>query len=228
MPTILITGANRGLGLEFARQYARDDWKVIATCRDPAAASELEELARETGNVHVAALDVDDFSAVDELASKFSDLPVDILINNAGIGGPRQESMDMEEEGFMHVLHTNTVAPLKMCQAFRTNLLASEQKKIAVISSGLGSIANTNGGRYAYRASKAAVNMIMKGLAADWEQDGITIIVFSPGWVRTDMGGPNAMYTPEESVSGMKEILSSVTIEDSGEFLTHTGIENSW
>lgn len=228
MPTVLITGANRGLGLEFARQYARDDWDVIATCRNPGGATELDDLATETGNVNIEALDVDNFSAVDELAGKLSGRPIDVLINNAGIGGPRQESMDMDEEGFMQVLHTNTVAPLKMCQAFRTNVAASEQKKIAVISSGLGSIENNNGGRYAYRASKAALNMIMKGLAADWEQDGITIVVFSPGWVKTDMGGPNAMYTPEESISGMKEILSSVTIADSGEFLTHTGLENSW
>lgn len=228
MPTVMITGANRGLGFEFARQYAEDGWQVIATCRAPSNADALARLADATGNVRIEALDVDDFSAVDDLAGRIGDTAIDVLINNAGIGGPRQESMDMEESAFMQVFHTNTLAPLKISQAFRKHLAASDQKKIAVISSGLGSIANNGGGRYAYRSSKAAVNMIMKGLASDWAADGILVAIFAPGWVRTDMGGPNAMYSPEESIAGMRRVLASLTPDRSGRFLTFSGNENPW
>lgn len=225
MATVLVTGANRGLGLEFARQYAADGWRVIATCRDPANASELAGLQ---GNIRIEALDVNDFNAVDALAEKLSDVCIDILINNAGIGGPRQGPMDMVEQGFLDVLHTNTLAPLKVSQAFHANVAASEQKKLAVISSGLGSIAGNGGGRYAYRSSKAAVNIIMKGLAADWATDGICVAILAPGWVRTDMGGPSATYSPEESIAGMRHVLANLTKAQSGKFLSHTGAENAW
>ncbi|MBD3649669.1 MAG: SDR family oxidoreductase, partial [Pseudomonadales bacterium] len=217
-----------GLGIECARQYAGDGWDVIGTCRDTSSADELQNLARETGRIRIEPLDVDNFDQVDSLARTLEDTPIDLLINNAGIGGPRQESMDMDESGFMQVLHTNTLAPLKICQAFRSHVAASDQKKMAVISSGLGSINNNTGGRYAYRTSKAAVNMIMKGLAADWAGDGILVAIFAPGWVRTDMGGPNAMYSPEESIAGMRKVLEELTPEQSGRFLTHTGNENPW
>jgi NAD(P)-dependent dehydrogenase (short-subunit alcohol dehydrogenase family) len=227
MPTVLITGASRGLGFEFARQYAGAGWHVIATCRDPAGAGALSGLMK-TGDVRVEALDVNEFDAVDRLAHSLEGTAIDILINNAGIGGPRQESMDMDEAGFMQVLHTNTLAPLKISQALRAHVAASTQKKIAAISSGLGSIAHNGGGRYAYRTSKAALNMIMKGLAADWAKDGILVAVLAPGWVRTDMGGPGAMYSPEESISGMRRVLAGLTPAQSGKFLTHTGNENPW
>jgi len=227
MPTVLITGANRGLGLEFARQYAEAGWHVIATCRDPAGAAALSELMK-TQDVRVEALDVNEFDAVDALAHSLEGTAIDILINNAGIGGPRQDSMDMDEAGFMQVLHTNAMAPLKISQALRAHVAASTEKKIAAISSGLGSIAHNGGGRYAYRTSKAALNMIMKGLAADWAKDGILVAVLAPGWVRTDMGGPGAMYSPEESISGMRRVLAGLTPAQSGKFLTHTGNENPW
>lgn len=228
MPTVMITGANRGLGFEFARQYAEDGWEVIATCRHPDTAEALSELADRTANVRVEPLDVVDFDAVDQLAETLDDTAIDILINNAGIGGPRQESMDMDEAGFMQVLQTNALAPLKISQAFRKHVVASEQKKIAVVSSGLGSIANNGGGRYAYRTSKAAVNMIMKGLASDWAPDGILVAILAPGWVRTDMGGPGAMYSPEESIAGMRKVLASLSPARSGKFLTFSGNENPW
>jgi len=225
MPNVMVTGASRGLGLEFAKQYAADGWHVIATCRDPSSASELAALA---GDIRIEALDVNDFDAVDALAGKLAGVSIDILINNAGIGGPRQGAMEMDEAGFINVLHTNTLAPLKVSQAFHGHVAVSEQKKIAVISSGLGSIAGNGGGRYAYRSSKAAVNMIMKGLAADWANDGIRVAILSPGWVRTDMGGPSAMYSPEESIAGMRKVLANLTEAQSGSFLSHTGAENAW
>jgi NAD(P)-dependent dehydrogenase (short-subunit alcohol dehydrogenase family) len=225
MPNVLVTGASRGLGLEFARQYADDGWHVIATCRDPGSASRLQALA---GNIRIEPLDVDAFDAVDALATTLADTPIDILINNAGIGGPRQGAMDMDERGFMQVLHTNALAPLKVSQAFRPHVIASEEKKIAVVSSGLGSIANNGGGRYAYRSSKAAVNMIMRGLAADWAKYDIKVAILSPGWVRTDMGGPGAMYSPGESIAGMRKVLAGLTKAQSGRFVTHTGDANRW
>jgi NAD(P)-dependent dehydrogenase (short-subunit alcohol dehydrogenase family) len=229
MTTVLITGANRGLGLEFARQYANDGAKVIACCRKPADAKELQALAKSNGSVERHALDVSDFGAVRALAKDLTKDSIDILINNAGVYGPKRQSADdMDFDGWAHTLTVNTMGPLAVAQAFRANLLRGSEKKLVSITSGMGSTEENGGGYLAYRASKAALNNVMKSLSIDWRGDGIIAVVFDPGWVRTDMGGKNAPLLPEESVSGMRKVIAHLKLSDSGNFLNRNGEERPW
>ena len=191
MPTVFITGANRGIGLEFTRQYAANGWAVIATCRNPI---EPGELAKIPGNIEVHGLDVTDHRQVDRLAGELIGRPFDILINNAGVYGPRGMTADNMDYGeFEAVLRTNVLAPLKVSTAFTKNVAAGKDKKLVTISSAMGSIARGGGGgEYIYRTSKAAVNMVMRCLSGDLASRGVIVAMFHPGWVQTDMGGPGA------------------------------------
>ena len=227
MPTCLITGANRGLGLEFVRQYAADDWKVIATCRRP---DEAEALAVVEGSVQIYPLDVTDFARVEQLARKLSGVPIDLLINNAGIYGPRVVPYNNVEYGvWCEVLRVNTMAPLKVSAAFLDHLNKGREKKIVTISSKMGSITdNTSGGVYIYRSSKAALNAVMKSLSIDLGGQGLTVVVLNPGWVRTDMGGSGATIDSFESVAGMRDVINNLTTEDNGRFLHYDGSEIPW
>lgn len=222
MPTILITGANRGLGLEFARQYAADGWRVLATVRDPMAGRAASEAGAE---VYVA--DVADAGSIRRLKDSLKGAPLDVLLNNAGTYGERQSLGDLDPEEFLRVTRVNTLGPLLMAQAFADQMAGA--RIIATVSSKMGSIAeNTSGNFYAYRASKAAVNMVMKGLALDLAGQGITAVALSPGWVRTDMGGPNAPLDPPTAVSGMRKVLAQVSLNDSGKFFHFDGTEVPW
>lgn len=222
MPTILITGANRGLGLEFARQYAAAGWRVLATVRDPLSGRAASDAGAE---VYVA--DIADPASVQRLLSALAGVELDILLNNAGIYGQDQSFGAVDPDRFMAVMRTNALAPLKMAEAFADQLTG--RKIIATVSSLMGSVAeNTSGNFYAYRASKAAVNMIMKTLAIDLAARGITAIALSPGWVRTDMGGPNAPQEPAEAIAGMRAVLEKVSLNDSGKFFHFDGRELPW
>lgn len=222
MPTILITGANRGLGLEFARQYAAAGWRVLATVRDPLSGKAASDAGAE---VYVA--DVSDPASVQRLKGALAGVALDVVLNNAGIYGDTQSFGSVDADGFMKVMRTNALAPLKMAEAFADQLAG--RKIIATVSSLMGSIAeNSSGNFYAYRASKAAVNMIMKTLALDLAARGITAIALSPGWVQTDMGGPNAPLTPPEAVAGMRAVLDKVSLNDSGKFFHFDGRELPW
>ena len=227
MPTCLITGANKGLGLEFVRQYAADDWKVIATCRRP---DEAEALAAVEGSVETYPLDVTDFARVEQLARKLSGVAIDLLINNAGIYGPRVVPYDnVEYAVWCEVLRVNTMAPLKVSAAFLDHLNRGQDKKIVTISSKMGSIAdNTSGGVYIYRSSKAALNAVMKSLSIDLSDQGVTVVVLNPGWVRTDMGGPGATIDSFASAAGMRDAINRLRIAASGRFLHDDGSEISW
>jgi NAD(P)-dependent dehydrogenase (short-subunit alcohol dehydrogenase family) len=227
MPTCLITGANRGLGLEFAKQYAADDWKVIATCRKP---DEADALAALEGDIQIYPLDVTDFARVEQLARKLHGEPIDLLINNAGIYGPRVVPYNsVDYATWCEVLRANTMAPLKISAAFLDHLSKGRQYKIVTISSKMGSIAdNTSGGVYIYRSSKAALNAVMKSLAIDLRDQGFIVVVLNPGWVRTDMGGPGASIDSFESVAGMRDVIGNLRIEDSGRFLHYDGSEIPW
>lgn len=227
MPTCLITGANKGLGLEFVRQYAADDWKVIATCRRP---DEAEALTAVEGSVQIYPLDVTDFARIEQLARKLSGVAIDLLINNAGIYGPRVVPYNNVEYGvWCEVLRVNTMAPLKMSAAFLDHLNRGQHKKIVTISSKMGSIAdNTSGGVYIYRSSKAALNAVMKSLSIDLQDQGFTVVVLNPGWVRTDMGGSNASIDTFESVAGMRDVIKNLRVEDNGRFLHYDGSEVPW
>lgn len=222
MPTILITGASRGLGLEFVRQYATDGWRVLATVRDPLSGRAASEAGAE---VYVA--DMADANSIQRLKSALGDTGLDILLNNAGIYGTDQSLGAVDGEAFMAVMRTNALGPLKMAEAFAGNLVG--RKIIVSVSSLMGSIAeNSSGGFYAYRASKAALNMVIKSLALDLESDGITVAALSPGWVRTDMGGANAPLEPHDAVAGMRSVVAKLSLKDSGKFFHFDGRELPW
>lgn len=226
MPTVMITGANRGLGLEFAREYAADGWTVIATCRDPAKASELKAAG---GTIEVHALDVADFPAIDRLAEKLKGRPIDVLINNAGVMGTERRLGELDGEGWLATLRVNSVAPILVAQAFLTNVRAGADKKAVFITSLMGSITdNTSGGYYDYRSSKAALNAAVKSFAIDTAPDGITAVVMHPGWVKTDMGGPNAPVARATSIGGMRKVIARLKLGDSGRFFNYDGKELPW
>ncbi|MBL8658817.1 MAG: SDR family oxidoreductase [Rhodospirillales bacterium] len=227
MPTCLITGANRGIGLEFAKQYAADGWKVIATCRRP---DEAEKLNALEGEIQVHPLDVTDFARVEALARKIGGEPIDLLINNAGIYGPRVVAYDsIDYAAWAEVLRVNTMSPLKVSAVFADSVAKSGLKKIVTITSQMGSIAdNGSGGSYIYRSSKAALNAAMKSLAHDLNAKKIAVAVLHPGWVRTDMGGSGATIDPFESVAGLRQVIDELSLETSGRFLAYDGREIPW
>jgi len=222
--TVLITGANRGLGLEFAHQYAEAGWNVIGTARKPESATELNALS-----VRVMKLDVADPKSVAALASDLKGASIDLLINNAGIF-PRVGSL--EETDFAAALQTyevNTLGPMRVTRALLPNLREGSGKTVVSITSGLGSIENNTSGRYyGYRESKAALNMFTKSLASELRDDGFICVVISPGWVQTDMGGPGANLTPEESISGMRAVISKLSPEDTGTYWNYNGDSLPW
>lgn len=231
MPTLLITGANRGLGLEFVKQYASAGWRVLAGCRAPEQADALQKLADgSAGRVTLHALDVGDFSAIDALARQLQDTPIDLVINNAGIYPDRHSAFGHTDyDAWARAFHINTMAPLKVAEAFVGNLDLGQGKTIATVSSKMGSLDdNTSGGAYLYRSSKAAVNMVVKCLSLDLAPRGIRAVVLHPGWVQTDMGGPNALITAETSVAGMRKVLERLTADDSGHFISFDGTEIPW
>jgi NAD(P)-dependent dehydrogenase (short-subunit alcohol dehydrogenase family) len=224
MPTALVTGANRGIGLEFARQYAKDGWRVIATCRDPERAKDLRKLG---DSVSVHKLDVADAEQVAALARALEGEPIDLLVNNAGImGGAVLDRIDYA--AWEEVLRVNTLAPVRIAEALLANIAASERRLIVAITSRMGSIAESDGGYYPYRSSKAALNAAMRSLAVDLAPRRITVALFHPGWVRTDMGGRGAQVAPKDSVAGMRAVIARLKLADSGRFFNYDGSEIPW
>ena len=231
MPSTLITGANRGLGFEFARQYLADGWQVYAACRNPQSASELRRLADASDDkLQILALDVIDPVSVQAAAAKLDGQAIDLLLNNAGIGGPRGQSVgNIDYEAWAKVLDVNTMGPLRVSEAFLDHVAQSERKLIVTITSGMGSLAdNTSGGAYAYRSSKAAVNMVMRSLAIDLAPRSIACVVINPGWVLTDMGGPHATLTTAESVKKLRRLIETLGPRQSGKFFNYDGREYAW
>jgi len=222
--TVLITGANRGIGLELARQYADDGWSVIGTARRPDGADDLREL-----DVRIVQLDVTDQASVDRMADELSGVAIDVLINNAGILPDSESIDDLDIDTYSQVLNVNTIGPVRVTQALMPNLRAGGMKKILNTTSGLGSIASNRGGGYfGYRESKAALNMFTVTLARELAADGFTCIVMNPGWVRTDMGGPNATTSVQDSASGIRNVLGKVTPKDTGTFWNFQGGTEAW
>jgi NAD(P)-dependent dehydrogenase (short-subunit alcohol dehydrogenase family) len=231
MASVLITGANRGLGLEFARQYLAEGWQVYATCRDPASAYELRRLAEDSDNrLRILAIAVTDSASIQSAATELDEEAIDLLLNNAGIVGPQGQTIgNIDYEAWAEVLAVNTMGPVRVSEAFVKHVARSDRKLIVTLTSGMGSIAdNTSGGSIVYRSSKAAVNMVMRSLAIDLAPRGITCVVINPGWVRTDMGGPNATLEASESVSAMRRVIATLGPEQSGQFFNYTGREYPW
>jgi len=227
MPTVMITGANRGLGLEFSRQYASEGWKVIATCRSPETATNLRQII---GDVKILPLDISDFSAIEKTSEKLKSEKIDLLLNNAGIYDRKKKGFgETNYEDWTNMMLINVQGPLKMIESFLSQVVLSEKKLIVSISSLLGSItANEEGGQYAYRTSKAALNATNKSLSIDLARMGIISIVISPGWVRTDMGGPGAAMDPVDSVSGIRGVISRLDAMDNGKFFNFDGSIIEW
>jgi NAD(P)-dependent dehydrogenase (short-subunit alcohol dehydrogenase family) len=226
MKTVLISGANRGIGLEHAQRYAAAGAHVIAAVRDTAS-SDLKALG---ANVDIIAYDAADPAAPTAVKKAIGDRPIDLLFNNAGIyGGDKQSFGSVDPDAFAEVIQINTLAPLLMAQALIDNVAASERKIIANQSSLMGSIAdNGAGGYHAYRASKAALNMLTKGLANDLRSRGVTVVTLHPGWVKTRMGGPNAPVTTADCAAGQQKILAALTPAQSGKFFNYDGKELPW
>jgi NAD(P)-dependent dehydrogenase (short-subunit alcohol dehydrogenase family) len=220
MPSILITGAGRGLGLELARQYAQEGWRVIGTVRD----GDLKKIGVETLKV-----DVTNTAGVKELALKLKGEPIDVLFCNAGIIGKRGMALgSFDYTEWEKVLRVNLLGAAAVIEALIDNVAASERKTVAVMSSRLGSITETSGMTLPYSTSKAALNLLARGLAATLEPRGVIVVALSPGWVKTDMGGEGAQLTPETSVRGLRKVLGGLLREDSGKFFSHDGSQIPW
>jgi len=232
MNTLLITGANRGIGLEFCNQYAAAGWRVLACCRDPGKAAALNKLAAQYPDlIKVQALDVTSHVQIGQLARALTDESIDLLINNAGVY-PESDKRGFGQTDYiewMAAFNINTMAPLKMVEAFIQQIARSQLKLIVTITSQMGSVDdNGSGGSYLYRSSKAAANMVVKSLAVDLKDKGITSVAFNPGWVKTDMGGPNAMIAVEQSVADMRKVIAGLTPADTGKFIGNDGLVILW
>lgn len=231
MPTALITGANRGIGLEFAAQYYADGWQVFAAARNPEPALELQKLAgRAAGKVKILPLDVRDAPSISHARDLAGNATIDHLINCAGVyGGSRQQLGKMDYDAWTDTLAVNTMGPMRVTEAFIENVAASHHKLVVSLTSGMGSIAdNTSGSFIAYRSSKAAVNMVMRSLAIDLAPRGVACIVINPGWVKTRMGGPQATITAAESVRAMRKVFQNIGPGQSGHFFNYDGHEYPW
>ncbi|MGE3623980.1 MAG: SDR family oxidoreductase [Bdellovibrionales bacterium] len=238
MTDVLVTGANRGIGLEFVRQYAAGGCEVIACARHPEKAGKLQELAGKHASIRIETLDVTDPSSVAALAAKLRDRPIDILINNAGIysGAPggagandddkSQDFGSIDAEAWDRVLRVNTIAPIMVLQAFAPHLARGRDRKAVMITSRMGSIAEMGRGYIAYRTSKAALNAAMVTVSHELKAQKITVVNLHPGWVKTDMGGPNALIDPETSVAGMRAVIAGLA--QTGQYLNYEGKPIAW
>ena len=227
MATILITGCSRGIGLELTRHYGSEGWRVIATCRAPDRATVLNSLG---GDISIHALDVTDGGAVTALAGDLADIPIDVLFSNAGQLGHREAQGfgDLDYAAWRAEIEVNLIAPVRLCETFIDHVAASEQKKIAVVSTVLASLTEAGGGLYPYRTSKAGLNMAVRAMANDLAPRGVSVTAFHPGWVSSDMGGDAAPVTPTEAAVGMATVLAAVKADDGSRFLRYDGSEIPW
>ncbi|MBT3888330.1 MAG: SDR family oxidoreductase [Nitrosomonadaceae bacterium] len=232
METTLITGANRGIGLEFSRQLAEDGWCVLACSRDLEKSDALNKLAAEyPERITLYALDVTDHRQIEKLSQILANKPIDLLINNAGVFPDINDRSfgQTDYDSWADAFLVNTMAPLKMAEEFIAQITQSSRKTIVTITSKMGSVAdNGSGGSYIYRSSKSAVNMVIKSIAIDLESNDIISVLLHPGWVRTDMGGPSGLISVEQSVSGMLSVIREVTSADSGKFIAYDGQIIPW
>ena len=236
MSTVMVTGANRGLGLEFARQYASDGWEVIGTTRQAEKSDELRKVAGAHGNLRVQALDIASNESVQDLVDELNGKPIDVLILNSGVyprGG--QNIGQIDYEGWREAFETNVLGTIRVAEALLENVAASERKQVAAISTGMASLRAVQGGSvaeagtsYQYRSTKTALNMAMSILAKEVAPRGVSVMMFDPGWVKTDMGGPHAQLTPQESIAGMRRVLAGNAMEISGKFLGYDGAVRPW
>ncbi len=224
MSSVLITGANRGIGLEFVRQYAEDGWRVYACCRSPDSADDLKAIK---GDIDIRALDVSDFDAVKALGGAIDD-DLDVVVANAGLGGKDVGDLGaIDYDAFVNLLSVNSLGAVALLEAFLPHLKRAKGK-FAAITSGLGSITKSTGFAPAYSTSKAALNMAMKSLAAQLAGEGVAVAPLHPGWVQTAMGGASAPTSPAESVAGLRRRIAEMPVSPSPKFLDFSGAELPW
>lgn len=236
MNTWLVTGANRGIGLEYVRQLAAAGETVIATARDPERAQELSALAAANPRVRIEALDLEDRASVTALGQRLSGVAIDVLLNNAGLYGGswdnsshRQSRDSMDYDLWEQIMRINVMAPFQLVQELRESLEAGQRKLVINMSSDLGSIANNAQGQsYAYRSSKAALNMVTKGLSVELAPLGFTVISMAPGWTQTDLGGTAAQWPVDESVANQRKVIATITAQDNGRFVDLLGRSVPW
>ena len=229
--TYFITGCNRGLGLEFVQQLLARGQRVIATCRDIATATDLTALTlKHRGQLSLVEMDVSDEASMREAVALLNDEAIDVFINNAGMYGPRDANFgNVDGPAMAEVLYTNAVAPVLLTQLLIDNVRKGSGKKLVYVSSKMGSIAdNGRGGSYIYRSSKTALNSVVKSLALDLAPEGIATATLHPGWVRTDMGGPNGLIDAPESVSGMLNVIDGLSVANTGQFFNYDGATIAW
>ena len=228
---ILVTGASRGIGLEMVRYAMNKGWDVLACCRHPQRADNLLSMAQlSNGRVSVHIVDMAELATIQALAYELRHEKIDMLINNAGVYGSDSNSFgEVDARDWSETFKVNTIAPMKMSEAFIEQLSIGQHKVIACLSSKMGSMSdNTSGGSYIYRSSKAALNAVVKSMSIDLIDKGVKCVALHPGWVKTDMGGPNAEITSKESVSNMFTTLLSLKKEDSGRFIDIDGADIPW
>lgn len=230
MSSVAITGANKGIGLELARQYAEAGDRVFATCRAPASAEKLNALAAKSGGaVSVHALDVGDGASIAACAKAIGDAPIDVLINNAGVvGGMPQTLESIDFDAWMDAVRIMTIGPFRVVQAFLPNLLASPSPKVMTVTSQLAASTWPMGGFYAYSSAKAGVNKVMQAMALDLKARNVAVALIHPGWVQTDMGGPGAQITPQESATGIRSVIAAMSLADTGKFYKWNGDIHPW
>ena len=229
MSTVMIVGATRGIGLELAKQYAAEGNTVIACARDSGAAEQLDALSSSSDNISIEQLDVSDPASIEAAAANIGTGAIDTVIVVAGaVGGGRQSLDDLDIEEWHSSLNTNTIGPALVARAFKPNLLASGKGNFMILSSQLAASTWPMGGMYIYSTTKAAVCKVGQILSLDWAQDPIIVSVMHPGWVQTDMGGPQAEITAEESASGIRNVVAGLTKEDSGNFYKWNGEIHPW
>lgn len=221
--TYLVTGANRGLGLEFARQLSARGDRVLATARDPDSATELKRCVER-----VYALDVTDPASVDALGKALASETIDVLINNGGVFPGQHKIEEMDFDALANAFAVNSIGPMRVVKALLGSVRRSSSKRIVNISTQMGSIARADGGAYAYRSSKAALNMLTKLLGQELRDEGIVCVALHPGWVKTRMGGEKAPLTPEESIAGMLRVIDGLRPEQTGAFLDYKGETLPW
>ncbi len=229
MAVVLITGANRGIGLALTKAYAGRRDKVFAGVRATSDRFELDQLAKAMPNwIDVIEMDVADPAGIGRARRRLEAEPIDVLINNAGVGGPeRQSATDMDFDGLMETLNVNAIAPLRVANAFLPNVKAA-RGKIVTLSSQMGQVQSAASDSLAYRVSKAAVNKLMRGLASELKPQGIPVLIVHPGWVKTEMGGEGAQLTPDQSASQIQKLVDRLDLASTGRFLAWNGKELAW
>jgi len=242
MRSALITGAGRGIGLEFVRQHLADGWQVYATCHKAASAGQLNTIkSNGRGQIHILEMDVTDAARVKAVAEQLKGKPLDVLINNAGTvepifygsgayeGNDDPDLRNYDFDAWLDLLKTNVLGPARVCGAFVDNLAAGERPVAVNISSTLASITSTwQAGRYAYRTSKAALNMLTRSIGEWYAKRGIILVSISPGWTRTEMGGPKATNSVEDSVKGVRDVIAGLTMAQAGTFFNFNGQTIPW